>query len=64
MSPENVNTRIELGAILFDCGRREEAIKAFDDAIQVDSSKVEIYTNKGLALKKMDRSDEAIACYR
>ena len=64
MNPKNVSTRIDLGAILFDCGHREEALKAFDDAILVDSSKAEIYTNKGLALKKMDRSDEAIVCYK
>ena len=44
-------------------GRKEEAIEAFDKAIEIDPNYTAAYNNKGNALYDIGRKKECIACY-
>jgi tetratricopeptide (TPR) repeat protein len=41
----------------------DEAVEAYDEAIRIDPSYVDAWTNKGLALWKLEKNEEAIQAY-
>jgi len=53
-----------LGAALFDLGRKEEAIKMYRRAVEVSPNKGDVYKKLGLVLAKTGKPDEAIALYQ
>ncbi|MCJ7443112.1 MAG: tetratricopeptide repeat protein [Methanotrichaceae archaeon] len=46
-----------------DCGKYEEAIKSFDEALNLDSSFFAAWHNKGNALNKLGDHDGAKKCW-
>lgn len=60
MNPNEIDARIDLGALLFDLDRQEEAMKVFDEAIALAPNDAIVYHNKGLALQQSRRNEEAI----
>lgn len=51
------------GYSLYESGRYEEAIAAYNEAIKIDPVFKAAWYNKGLALYKLGRYDEAVAAY-
>ena len=47
------------GVALRDLGRHEEAIAAFDKAIEIDPQCAKAWNNKGIALDKLAKHEEA-----
>jgi tetratricopeptide (TPR) repeat protein len=43
--------------------KSEEAIKAYDKAIEINPEYLEAWNNKGVALSKINKSEEAIKAY-
>ncbi len=44
-------------------GKKEEAIKQYDKAIQINPKYADAYYNKGIALSDLGKKDKAIAEY-
>lgn len=53
-----------LGLLLRDTGRTDEALAAFARTLEVDPGYLEAYNNRALTLESLGRWDEAIAAYR
>ncbi len=51
------------GSSLDNLGRREEAIRCYDMALQLDPLLVAAWLNKGIALFAAGKKQEALACY-
>jgi tetratricopeptide (TPR) repeat protein len=53
----------EKGNELCNSGMIEEALKAYDHALSIDKTLVDVWNNKGIALASMDKYDEALLCF-
>src|ERR1700691_3374396 len=53
-----------LGNTLLEQGRREEALKTFDKAVQLKPDSAEIWKNLGAVLQKLERLDEALLSFQ
>jgi tetratricopeptide (TPR) repeat protein len=51
------------GQTLGNLGKYDEAIKAYDKAIESDPHNLKAWNNKGIALYALNKSDEAIDAY-
>jgi len=51
------------GVSLANLGRREEAIRCYDRALEIDPRDADAWYNKGVSLADLGRRDEAIHCY-
>ena len=51
------------GVALKNLGKLDEAIKAYDEALEINSQYFEAWNGKGLALSKLGKLDEAIKAY-
>ena len=51
------------GIVLLKSEKYEEAIKAFDNAIELDPSDANAYLDKGIALTNINLSKKAIKCF-
>jgi tetratricopeptide (TPR) repeat protein len=51
------------GFILGELGRYEEALKCFDEALEINYKDSNVWNNKGSALYQLGRYEEAIICY-
>lgn len=54
---------IEKGKILVEDGKYEEALKLFENALELDPTDHGTWNQKGVALRSMGRYDEAIECF-
>ncbi len=54
---------VELGDSLFMVRKVDEAIKAYDLAIEADAKHYEAWQHKAEALKTVGRTEEALSCY-
>jgi class 3 adenylate cyclase/CHAT domain-containing protein/Tfp pilus assembly protein PilF len=54
----------KLGRILSAQEKPDEALKQYDQAISLDPSYPEAYSNKGVLLGKLNRTEEALSAYR
>ena len=54
----------ELGGLLQDIGRLEEALVMYDRALQYGPNLAPIHNNKGNVCKLLGRFQEAVACYK
>jgi tetratricopeptide (TPR) repeat protein len=54
----------DLGLVLFEAGKTDEAIAHYTEALRIAPHYVEAHNNLGNALEKLGRRDEAIAHYR
>jgi tetratricopeptide (TPR) repeat protein len=53
-----------LGAALQRQGRRDDALKAFDKAVQLKPDDAGLWTNLGLALEDLKRPSDALLCFQ
>lgn len=53
-----------LGTALLQLGRRDDALKAFDTATQLNPDDGDLWCNRGLALNELKRPAEAIASFQ
>lgn len=56
--------RQNLGVLLIDLYEYDQALLVSEEAILLDPTNAEVLNNKGLALKRMDKNEEAIDCYK
>ena len=54
---------IDKGIELYKQGKFEEAVKAFDKAIEIDPQNAGAWRNKGLALVELEKYDEAVEAF-
>ncbi|MCK4428770.1 MAG: tetratricopeptide repeat protein [Candidatus Aenigmarchaeota archaeon] len=69
-SPETKPKEFILSGILYNCGCNlndcksyDRAIKYFDKALEIDSSRVDVWNNKGCVLGELRDYEEALKCY-
>lgn len=63
IDPSDADYHFIKGRALFGLKRFDEAIKAFDKAIELKPDYAKAYNNKGIALKNIGKFDEAIKAY-
>ncbi|MCX6675440.1 MAG: tetratricopeptide repeat protein [Methanothrix sp.] len=51
------------GVALWNLGKHDEAIKAYDEAIMLDPNYADAWNNKGATLNAQGKYDEAIEAY-
>jgi tetratricopeptide (TPR) repeat protein len=54
---------LDKGLALYDQGKYDEAIQAYDKAIEIDPQNADAWDNKGTTLHKLGKYDEAIQAY-
>jgi len=59
----DANTWYDKGRELFHLGKYDEAIKAINEAIKIDSKFADAWNGKGWVLFHQGKYDEAINCY-
>jgi Flp pilus assembly protein TadD len=64
LAPGHVKSMLNLGRVLLDTGRPEEALVRIDEAIDKDPGSNVAYRLKGRALDQLGRNGEAIESYR
>jgi tetratricopeptide (TPR) repeat protein len=62
-SPDSIEAWYNLGYVLTELDREEEAIKAYDEALAIDNGIFEIWFNKANALYNIADFKEARICY-
>lgn len=55
---------IDKGIKFYEQGKSEEAVKAFDRAIEINPQQADAWMIKGIALEDLGKRDEAILAYR
>ena len=50
--------------ILYNLGKREESIEAYDEAIKLEPKLFQAFYNKGLVLSELGRKEEAREAYQ
>ncbi|GAF86109.1 unnamed protein product [marine sediment metagenome] len=63
INPNDEKVWVHKGIALGRLGKSEEAIKCFDNAIEINPDYEEAWYNKGVALNYLGKSGEAIKCY-
>jgi uncharacterized protein YjbI with pentapeptide repeats/Tfp pilus assembly protein PilF len=58
-NPKDANTWHNKGRNLFNLGKYEEAVKAYDEALKIDPKYTPSYVNKGISLEMLGRYKEA-----
>ncbi|BAK78191.1 TPR repeat-containing protein [Pseudogulbenkiania sp. NH8B] len=61
--PQSAPAHFMLGIACAMLSDNKRALECFDRAVEVDSSFIDAYINKGVVLKKMAFYDAAVACY-
>ncbi len=62
-SPNSSKAWNNKGSALYKLNKSDEAIKAYDKAIEINPQISETWNNKGIALYELNRSDEAMKAY-
>ena len=63
MEPDEAITWFEQGSNLADQGKKEEALKAYEKAIELDPKFANPWNGRGLALKALGRKSQAVECF-
>lgn len=64
LRPDNSNAQMLLGVALTGTNKAEEAVKAFDKALELDPKQVGVYLNRGMAYAMLKKVKEAESDYR
>ena len=62
-NPHAAKNGILNGAFLFDQGKYDEAIQAFNKALEIDPKNADAWTRKGQALIKQEKYDDAVQAF-
>jgi tetratricopeptide (TPR) repeat protein len=62
--PNNTKVQIDLGNVLYDAGRYQEAIGHYQKALELDPKNVSVSTDLGTALWYTGRADEALTQFQ
>lgn len=62
--PNNTKVQIDLGNVLYDAGRYQEAIGHYQKALELDPKNASVSTDLGTALWYTGRADEALAQFQ
>lgn len=60
---EDADAWVEKGIVLYEQGKYDEAIVAYDEAIRLDPGNAFAWNNKGIVLNEQGKYDEAIDAY-
>ena len=63
LAPDYADAYMNLGALLCDAGRCDEAVELYDEALQHCPNAPAVHFNRAIALEDPGRSDEALASY-
>jgi len=63
MTSDDDNSWYGMGNARAKEGDNEDALIAYDKALEVDPNHVRAWNNKGIALSRLERFEEAIGCY-
>ena len=63
MTSDDDNSWYGVGNARAKEGDNEDALIAYDKALEVDPNHVRAWNNKGIALSRLERFEEAIECY-
>ncbi len=63
-SAQSASSWLEKGNELCNSGQRDEAIKAYDRALEIDNNLIDGWNNKGLVLASLGRYADAVICFR
>ncbi|MBT4890430.1 MAG: tetratricopeptide repeat protein, partial [Rhodospirillales bacterium] len=63
IDPNSVDAHFNLGRVLDELGRHEDAVSSYRDALRFNPDHAESYNNLGLTLWKLGKADEIIECY-
>lgn len=61
--PGDIDARLNLGALLYEAGRLDEALAVYDAAIARAPHEPRLHYNRALALEDLRRPDDALAAY-
>lgn len=61
--PRLIDGYLNLGALLFEAGRLDEALRVYDAGLAQASDEPQLHYNRALALEDLHRDDEALAAY-
>ena len=61
--PTLLDAYLNLGALLFEAGRLDEALRVYDAGLAHASDEPQLHYNRALALEDLRRDDEALAAY-
>lgn len=64
LSPEHVDAAVNLGAMLCDTCRCEEALALYDAAIPLNPQEAHLHFNRAIALEDLKRDREALQAYQ
>ena len=59
-----VNALYDKGIFLFCAGKYEESIECFNEIISINPATKAAFGYKGLALRKLNRHNAAVECYK
>ena len=62
-NPSNPIVHHNIGNVLAELGRLDEAIFSFDTCLALDPDNGDVHKNKGITLEELGRDEEALACY-
>jgi len=62
-APELVDAHVNLGALLYEAGRLEDALRAYDTGLRHAPGEARLHYNRALALEDLHRDTEALAAY-
>jgi tetratricopeptide (TPR) repeat protein len=62
--PDNVDALNKKGCLFVKMQHYKEAIEVYDMAISINNKKANVYHNKGIALKHLNRKKEALQYFK
>lgn len=62
--PRQVDVLNQLGVVVHQTGRDDDALDLIDRAIAIDGSNRAYFSNRGIVLGRLGRADEAVESYR
>lgn len=62
-APDSIDARLNLGALLFEHGRLDDALAVYDQALARAPREARLHYNRALVLEDLQRPDDALAAY-
>ena len=61
--PDNAEAWIQLGNVYFDAGRYNEAVNAYERAVELDPNKPDVWTDLGVMYRRTKRPERAVDAF-